>query len=145
MHAVVRIDWYVLMSDSHMSLSEAHVSSDVAGVEEPSASLSIPTVPPSYANGAEKTGYLFFWWNRLIECGLVLSMTLYYLIGNHNVKFPIGNLAQLHPLFGLPFLIIFIVLCWYRLPFAVGLLPLALPYYLAPKEVFKTVSFSPAE
>ncbi len=128
-----------------MSLPEVNFSSDVAGAEEQSESSSISTVPPSHANGTKKTGYLFFWRNRLIECGLVFSMALYYLIGNHNVKFPIGNLAQLHPLFGLPFLVIFAVLCWYRLPFVVGLLPLALPYYLAPKVVFKTVSFSPAE
>jgi putative inorganic carbon (hco3(-)) transporter len=145
MHAVVRIDWYKLMNDSHMSLSETKVSSHAADTEEQSVSRSMSTVPPSHSNGTEIEEKSFFWWNRLIECSLVLSMMLYYLIGNHNVKFLIGNMAQWNPLFGIPFLIVFAVLCWYRLPFAVGLFPLALPYYLAPKDVIQSAVFSPAE
>jgi O-antigen ligase len=145
MHVVVRIDWYKLMNDSHMSLSETDVSSNVADIEEQSVSRSMPTVPPFHSDGVEVGGKRFFWRSRLLECGLVLSMMLYYLIGNHNVKFPIGDLAQWSPLLGVPFLIAFVVLCWYRLPFAVGLLPLALPYYLEPKDVIKSASFSPAE
>ncbi|GHO86099.1 hypothetical protein KSZ_41050 [Dictyobacter formicarum] len=86
-----------------------------------------------------------FWRDRLIEGGLILSMGLYYLIGNQNIKFPIGTLAQLNPWFALPFLAIFVVLCWSRLSFAVALLPLALPYYLAPKDVIHSAEFSPAE
>lgn len=145
MHVVVRIDWYKLMNDSHISLSEANISPDVANTEERRVSRSMPTVPPSHSDGTEAKGKFSFWRNRLIECGLVLSMMLYYLIGNHNVKFPIGDLAQWSPWLGLPFLAVFVVLCWYRLPFVVGLLPLALPYYLAPKDVIESAKFSPAE
>ena len=99
--------------------------------------------PPVDQSGGERRAS--FWHNRLIEGGLVLSMALYYLIGNENVKFSIGHLAQLHPLFALPFLGCFIALAWYRLPFAIALLPLALPYYLAPKTVVRSAQFSPAE
>ncbi|GCE16824.1 hypothetical protein KDK_06240 [Dictyobacter kobayashii] len=72
-------------------------------------------------------------------------MALYYVIGNQNIKFSLGPMAHINPWFALPFLGIFIALCWYRLPFAVALLPLALPYYLAPKDVIRSAEFSPAE
>src|SRR5207249_1210648 len=48
----------------------------------------------------------------------------------------LSALSHLDPLFSLPFLLIFAVLCWYRLPFAVALLPFSLPYYLVQKVVF---------
>lgn len=81
-----------------------------------------------------------FWHDRLIEGGLILSMALYYLVGNPNIM-----LYRLHPLLSLPFLLIFAVLCWYRLPFAVALLPLSLPYYLPQKVVVSHYAFSLAE
>ena len=84
-----------------------------------------------------------FWHDRLIELGLIMSMALYYIIGNGHLG--TGRLFQLNPLLSLPFLLIFIVLCWYRLPFALALLPLSLPYYLQQKTVFSHFSFSIAE
>src|SRR5262249_53752934 len=35
--------------------------------------------------------------------------------------------------------------CWYRLPFAIALLPLALPYYYLQKDVFARYAFSLVE
>ncbi len=76
-----------------------------------------------------------FWHDRLIEAGLILSMGLYYLVGNPT--FGAGNFLHLPPyLYSFPFLAIFAVLSWYRLSFAVALLPLALPYYIYQKTVF---------
>ncbi|HEX7735687.1 MAG TPA: O-antigen ligase family protein [Ktedonobacteraceae bacterium] len=76
-----------------------------------------------------------FWHDRLIEAGLILSMGLYYLVGNSN--FGGGNFLHLPPyLYSFPFLAIFAFLSWYRLSFAVALLPLSLPYYLVHKTVF---------
>jgi O-antigen ligase len=69
-----------------------------------------------------------FWHDCLIETGLILSMGLYYLVGN--VNFGAGNFLHLAPyLYSFPFLAIFAFLSWYRLPFALALMPLALPYY----------------
>ncbi len=80
-----------------------------------------------------------FWHDRLVEGGLILSMALYYVVSNPNIH--IGHLSFTssvfhNPLSSLPFLLIFAALCWYRLPFAVALLPLSLPYYLKQKLVF---------
>ncbi len=89
------------------------------------------------------TGLTPFWHDRVIEIALVLSITLYYVIGNANL----GTewLFHLNPLLSLPFLMIFAVLCWYRLPFAVALIPLSLPYYLQQKTVISHYSFSITE
>src|SRR6266704_631261 len=84
-----------------------------------------------------------FWRDRFIEAGLILSIALYYITGNANLG--TGGFFHLNPLFSLPFLLLFAALCWYRLPFAVALLPLALPYYPLPKTVFSHYSFSLAE
>src|SRR2546423_291255 len=73
-------------------------------------------------------GLSSFWHDRLVELGLILSMALYYIIGNGHLG--TGRLFQLNPLLSLPFLLIFIVLCYYRLPFTLALLPLSLPFYL---------------
>src|SRR5258707_14051149 len=76
-----------------------------------------------------------FWHDRLIEAGLILSMGLYYLVGNPT--FGAGPFLHLPPyLYSFPFLAIFACLSWYRLPFAVALLPLSLPYYLYHKAIF---------
>ncbi len=84
-----------------------------------------------------------FWHDRLVEAGLILSLALYYMVGNQHSM--IGSLGRLNPLLSLPFLLIFAVLCWYRLPFAVALLPLWLPYYLLQKAVISHYAFSMAE
>jgi O-antigen ligase len=89
------------------------------------------------------TSLLPFWRDRIIEVALVLSITLYYLIGNTNLGN--GQLFHLNPLISLPFLLIFAVLCWYRLPFAIALIPLSLPYYLQQKTVISHYSFSITE
>ena len=82
-----------------------------------------------------------FWHDRLIEAGLILSMGLYYLVGNPT--FGAGNFLHLPPyLYSFPFLAIFAFLSWYRLPFAVALLPLALPYYYYQKTIFSHYAFS---
>lgn len=85
-----------------------------------------------------------FWHDRLIEAGLILSMGLYYLVGNPNL----GSGSFLHVpayLYSMPFLVIFACLSWYRLPFAVALLPLSLPYYMVQKPVFSHYDFSLVE
>ncbi len=84
-----------------------------------------------------------FWHDRLTEAGLILSLALYYITGNANLG--TGSFFHLNPLLSLPFLLIFAVLCWYRLSFAVALLPLALPYYLLQKTVVSHYAFSLAE
>ncbi|MBA2284635.1 MAG: O-antigen ligase family protein [Ktedonobacteraceae bacterium] len=84
-----------------------------------------------------------FWHDRLIEAGMILSMALYYIVGNN--KLGTGELFHVNFLVSLPFLLIFAALCWYRLPFAVALLPLALPYYGFPKIVFSHYDFSLTE
>ncbi len=89
-----------------------------------------------------------FWTNRLIEAGLILSMALYYIIGNPNLplsKELHSHIFSINPIYSLPFLLIFAVLCWFRLPFAVALLPLSLPYYLLQKNVYGHYNFSLVE
>jgi putative inorganic carbon (HCO3(-)) transporter len=98
--------------------------------------------PPTATSRLLK-GLTPFWYDRIIEAALVLSMALYYVIGNSNLG--TGRLFQLNPLFSLPFLLIFALLCWYRLPFAVALIPLGLPYYLQQKTVISHYSFSITE
>ncbi|HLL80948.1 MAG TPA: hypothetical protein VKT25_15670, partial [Ktedonobacteraceae bacterium] len=58
-----------------------------------------------------------FWRDRLIELGMVLSMACYYVVGNTNLGS--GRLFHINPLLTLPFLLVFAVLCWFRLSFAV--------------------------
>lgn len=98
---------------------------------------------PPIVNARLLKGLTPFWHDRIIEAALVLSIALYYVIGNVNLG--TGRLFHLNPLISLPFLLIFALLCWYRLPFAVALLPLALPYYLQQKTVVSHYSFSIAE
>src|SRR6266849_2514820 len=88
-------------------------------------------------------GFAPFWHDRIIEAALVLSMALYYVLGNTNLG--TGRLFHLNPLISLPFLLIFAVLCWYRLPFAIALIPLSLPYYLQQKTIISHYSFSITE
>jgi putative inorganic carbon (HCO3(-)) transporter len=108
----------------------------------PSRSPQTPAAPPA---GEHKVMIQFspFWQDRLFEGGLIISMALYYIVGNHN--FHLGFLSQLNPLVSLPFLLIFAALAWFRLSFAIALLPLSLPYYLYQKVVMGSARFSLAE
>lgn len=110
--------------------------------DTPDSSSQAPGSPP-IAHTRLSKGLSPFWHDRLIETGLILSMFLYYLVGNENLG--TGRLFHVNPLLSLPFLVIFALLCWYRLSFAVALLPLALPYYLQQKTVVSHYSFGLAE
>jgi putative inorganic carbon (HCO3(-)) transporter len=101
-----------------------------------------PNDPPPPRNSL-LTKFSPFWRDRFIEAGLILSLALYYITGNANLG--TGGFFHLNPLFSLPFLVIFAMLCWYRLPFAVALLPLALPFYLLQKTVVAPYAFSLTE
>ena len=81
-----------------------------------------------------------FWHDRLVEAGMIGSMACYYVIGNDNLGG--SRLFHLNPLLSLPFLLIFALLSWYRLPFAVALLPMALPYFDLKKPVYSHYQFS---
>jgi len=98
--------------------------------------------PPTSTSGL-LIGLTPFWHDRVIEVALVLSMALYYVTGNANLG--TGRLFHLNPLISLPFLLICAVLCWYRLPFAIALIPLSLPYYLQQKTMISHFSFSITE
>lgn len=91
-----------------------------------------PTEPPGN-NGTRHMGISPFWRDRLIELSMIASMALYYVTGNWH--FGAQAFFHLNPLYSLPFLLLFAVLSWYRLPFAVALLPLTLPFYLLQKPV----------
>ncbi|HVB26243.1 MAG TPA: O-antigen ligase family protein [Ktedonobacteraceae bacterium] len=90
-------------------------------------------------NGKRTERFSPFWRDRLIEIGMVASMALYYVMGNWNL----GSAAFFHvnPYYSYPFLALFAVLCWFRLSFAVALLPLALPYYLLQKPVLNHYAY----
>ncbi len=106
-----------------------------------------PTKPPANYRRVD-TWFSSFWHDRLIEGGLILSMALYYVVSNPNIHighFTFTSSIFQNPLASLPFLLIFAVLCWYRLPFAVALLPLSLPYYLQQKVVYHDFRFSLVE
>jgi len=130
------------MGSQSSSLPDAIRYEQGSAVDSDDTEISDPTNPPG-VNGKHSKGIPLFWHDRLIEASLLLSMALYYVIGNTNL----GSNAIFHvnPLYTLPFLLVFAVLCWYRLPFALALLPLALPYYLKHKTVYSHYSFSPAE
>src|SRR5438067_2348442 len=104
--------------------------------------IEVPTDPP-IDNGKHFKRVSSFWQNRFIEASLILSMALYYLIGNGRLG--TEYLFRLNPLYAVPFLLLFAALCWYRLPFAVALLPLTLPFYPLPKTVFSHYVFSLTE
>lgn len=132
------------MSSQSSSLPDATGHEQDSAESLDSDDTEIPdTANPPGVNGKHSKGIPLFWHDRLIEASLLLSMALYYVIGNTNL----GSNAIFHvnPLYTLPFLLVFAALCWYRLPFALALLPLALPYYLIRKTVYSHYSFSPAE
>jgi Lipid A core - O-antigen ligase and related enzymes len=108
-----------------------------------------PSFAPSSLPDSEEImperGRSWFWRECGFALALIVAMALYYLIGNQDLKYPLGNLAQWNPWLAVPFLVCFIVLCWLRLPLAVTLLPLSLPFYLAPKVIAGNFRISPAE
>ncbi len=135
------------MNIRHGSLPFSGITSetpdtDTAIDEPPSSSSRTPT-----GNGGKLPTLTPFRRERFFEGGLILSMVLYYIVGNP--KLPYLYIAPLSPLLNqliaLPFLVIFAVLCWYRLPVAVALLPLTLPFYLQQRAIIGEISFSLAE
>ncbi|GHO45570.1 O-antigen ligase family protein [Ktedonospora formicarum] len=92
----------------------------------------------------------------LFGLGMVLSFGLYYVLGNTTLSFGLLNdpsliPASLLPFIGLPFLLVFMVLAWFRFPLALALFPLTLPFYLEQdgahyqKVVLGSLHFSLAE
>ncbi len=106
---------------------------------------SMSTSAESAFSGQEMSQPPSFWRARLIEIAMIASMALYYFIGNKNYHIPLLSHLPAATLLSLPFLLIFALLCWYRLPVAVALLPLTLPYYLLQKKVFSHYDFSLVE
>ena len=84
-----------------------------------------------------------FWQNRLVEIGMILATGCYYVVGNSNLG--ASRIFTLNPLLSLPFLLAFALLAWYRLPFAVALLPITIPYYYLAKPVYSHYQFELAE
>ena len=132
------------MSSQSSSLPEATGPEQdrVESLDSDDTEISDATNPPGI-KGKYSKGMPLFWHDRLIEASLLLSMALYYVIGNTN--FGSNAIFHVNPLYTLPFLLVFAVLCWYRLAIALALIPLALPYYLIHKTVYSHYSFSPAE
>jgi len=131
-----------------MNENTSAVAADMDSVTQQKNNLGSPTQPP--VNHKHGVAALFspFWHDRFVEGGLILSMALYYLVGNANIhigRFTFVHSLSAHPLYILPLLLIFALLCWYRLPFAVALLPLTLPYYSQQKVVYSHYAFSLAE
>ncbi|MHB8598434.1 MAG: O-antigen ligase family protein [Ktedonobacteraceae bacterium] len=128
------------MSSQSTSLPTSEQRLEMPGnIDESEHDIDNPTEPP-VNNGKRIERFSPFWRNRLIECGMVASMALYYITGNWNL----GSAAFFHvnPFYSYPFLVLFAVLCWFRLSFAVALLPLSLPYYLLQKPVLNHYSYS---
>lgn len=124
------------------------VTADMDSATQQKNNSGSPTQPPVNHRYGVATWFSPFWHDRLVESGLILSMALYYLIGNANIhigRFTFVHSLSAHPLYTLPLLLIFALLCWYRLPFAVALLPLTLPYYSQQKVIYGHYAFSLAE
>lgn len=130
------------MSGRKISLSQPVPT--VPDAQDQGRAPSSPPRPPAEGGRAD-THTVGFWRNRLYEGGLILALVLYYLIGNPNIKLPLLQFLHVNPLLSLPFLLLFAVLAWQRLPIAVALLPLSLPYYLVQKEVIGHIQFSLVE
>ena len=128
------------MSNHSTSLPPSDLRLEMPGnIDESEHTTNTPAEPP-VTNGKRIERFSPFWRNRLIECGMVASMALYYITGNWNL----GSAAFFHvnPFYSYPFLVLFAVLCWFRLSFAVALLPLSLPYYLLQKPLVNHYSYS---
>ena len=135
------------MNTHHSSLPFSGIApdkadTDISNVTPPSSSAHTPT-----GNGGKLPTLTPFWRDRFFEGALILSMFLYYIVGNP--KQPILYFSHIGPLLNqliaLPFLLIFAALCWYRLSIAIALLPLSLPFYMQQRAIVGTISFSLAE
>jgi putative inorganic carbon (hco3(-)) transporter len=127
---------------SLLPLTHANIVRPPTAETPTSSSVRIPT-----GNGKMFGTLTPFWRDRLFEVGLILSMFLYYVVGNpdlHILYFSHFSLL-LNQLLSTPFLLVFALLCWYRLPVAIALLPLTLPFYLLQKMVLQNIAFSIAE
>lgn len=132
------------MSNQDISVSRTHRASRVQDINRLDTRPSSIAIPAPSTSGVRMS---FFWQDRLTEVGLVLSMALYYLVGNPDIKLPghsqvallLTSFSQhVNPLYSLPLLFIFALFSWYRFPFAVALLPLSFPYYYIQKTVYQT-------
>lgn len=123
--------------DSYNTSVPSAIAAEMQSARESSVAHSADNEEDGTAPGAS------FWWDRLVEGGLVLSLALYYIFCNSNV--PFGFFPHADALLSLPFWLVFAVFCWYRLPIAIALLPLTLPYYLYQKPIIGTTRFSLAE
>src|ERR1019366_4940532 len=136
--------WECIMNTRHDILPSSGIASDDKPETDraPASAAHTPT-----GNGRILPKLTPFWQDRCFEIGLILSMFLYYIVGNPGQR--ILYFASISPflnqLIALPFLLIFMVLCWYRLSIAIALLPLALPFYLQQRAVVGSISFSLAE
>ncbi len=74
---------------------------------------------------------------------MVCAMAGYYVMGNDHLG--ASKLFHINPVLSLPFLLAFAVLSWYRLAFAVALLPMAVPYYYLEKPIYSHYEFELAE
>ncbi|HEY4032731.1 MAG TPA: hypothetical protein VGL94_02055, partial [Ktedonobacteraceae bacterium] len=73
------------MSNQNISLSRTLRASRVQDINELDTRPSIISVPSTSMPGTRTSS---FWQHRLIEGGLILSMALYYLVGNPNIDVP---------------------------------------------------------
>ncbi len=137
------------MNTQHGSLPFSGIASDkpdtdISNVTPPSSSAHTPT-----GNGRFLPTLTPFWRDRFFEGALILSMFLYYTVGNPKQPIPLLYFSAISPLLNqliaLPFLLIFAVLCWYCLPVAIALLPFTLPFYAQQRAVVGNISFSLAE
>lgn len=135
------------MNMQHNILPSSGIVSDTPDSDRASDPVPTDSAHTPTGNGRSVPILTPFWHERFFEIGLILSMFLYYIVGNP--KQPILYIASISPLLnqliGLPFLLIFVALCWYRLPVAIALLPLALPFYPQQRAIIDNVSFSLAE
>ena len=74
---------------------------------------------------------------------MVCAMAGYYVVGNNHLG--ASKIFHINPLLSLPFLLAFAVLSWYRLAFAVALVPMAVPYYYLEKPIYGHYEFELAE
>src|SRR5215472_16466757 len=94
---------------AHPTIEISNFSAPNGQQADNSAETTSETLPP-YTLKALR-GLSSFWHDRLIEAGLILSMGLYYLVGNPNLG--AGSILHIPPyLYSLPFLIAFALLSW---------------------------------
>jgi O-antigen ligase len=139
-----------IMDSQDFSLSQSDAISHVQNIPADDAASSESVTSPEKARPSLPTkdeSPSSFWRTRLIEAGMFLSMALYYIVANPNIHIPSVHLPlqHLNPLYSLPFLLLFAVLSWFRLPIAIALLPLSLPYYYIQKNVTSSARFSLVE